>query len=270
MALALTPRFVRFVGDGTLRLLSYSTQIATVAGYGVYRLTFGIGRLSRVRRDVVLRQILFTGVEALWFTGLIATLTGLVVVVQAQLQLGTVVEAGRLGKLLVVVIVRELGPLIGALIILLRSGTAITTETGIMRVSGEIDSLEFMGIDPFEYLVVPRLAGVTVSLFCVTLFFVFVSLASGFVFYQMISPRAPTLNAFVLMIAQNLAFKDVLVFVAKTVVPGLMIATINCVEGLSAGPESTDVPRAATRGVVYAISAVFVWNALITALAFIT
>lgn len=269
MALAAPRRFARFVGDRTLGALGYVIGVSTVIGYGIYRLTLGIGGLKRVTRAVLWRQILFTGVEALWFTGLIAMLTSLTVVVQGQLQL-VVGQAAVLGKLLVVVIVREVGPLIAALIIIGRSATAITAEMGNMRVSGEIESLEYMGIDPFEYLVVPRLAGVTVSIFCVSLFFVIVSLLGGFLVNQLISNQAPPLAEFADMIAKNLAFRDVLTFVAKTIVPGLMVAAINCIEGLSAGPSTTDVPRATTRGVVYSISAIFLWNASITAIAYMS
>ncbi len=84
MALALTHRLVQNIGDRTVRFAVYLSGLATLIGYGVWRLTLGIGKVSRVRRDVLLRQILFTGVEALRFTSLIAVLVGLIVVVQTR------------------------------------------------------------------------------------------------------------------------------------------------------------------------------------------
>ena len=262
---ATTP--VAWVGAGTLALLTYTLRIATLIGYGVHRMTFGHRKMKAVTSQVLIRQVLFTGVEALPFTGLIATLLGLAVIVQAQLNLGA--QPGLLGKLLVIVIVRELGPLVAALVIIGRSGTAMVVELGNMRVSGEIEALEAMGVSPFEYLVVPRLGGMAISIFCVSLFFVAVSLASGLAAASLLSAQAPSAVEFAQNMASQMSWLDFFAFGAKTVMPALAIAAIACYEGLSAGPPITDVPRAATRGTVRAIAVLFSWNAVVSAVMYL-
>ena len=258
-----------WIGDRTVRGALHTVQVASMIGHGVGRLTFGISGLRAVTRRVLVRQILFTAVEALPFTSLIATLLGLSVVLQAQLNLMAAGQTGLLGKLLVIAIVRELGPLVAALVLIGRSGTAMVVEMANMRVSGELDSLERMGVDVFEYLVVPRLGATAISLACVSIYFVVVSLATGLLAGQLLASNSPGLVEFIELIAAQLRLVDLAAFAAKTLPLGLVIAAIACLEGLSAGPDITDVPRAATRGTVAAISVLFVWNALVSGLVFL-
>ncbi len=255
-------------GRATIAAGSYVLSIATFIGYALARLRRGRRVVPRVAREVVKRQILFTGVEALPFTALIALLTGGVVALQSSLLSGA---AGRdlLGTLLVTVLVRELGPLIVAFIVIGRSGAAIAAELAGMRVHRELDSLEAMGIDPFDYLVVPRMAGVVMALIGLSMAFVTMSLLSGWLFLQVVAATPPALTDYAALLAVQLSGLDVAVVLAKTVVPGLLIAAIACLEGLTAASSSTDVPRAATRSVVRSLSAVFVWDAGVSALVYL-
>ncbi len=261
MLLATTGRAVIAAG-------SYVLAVATFIGYALARLRRGRRVVPRVAREVVKRQILFTGIEAIPFTALIALLTGAVVAAQASLLSGS---GGRdlLGTLLVTVLVRELGPLIVAFIVIGRSGAAIAAELAGMRVHRELDSLEAMGVDPFDYLVVPRMAGVVMALIGLSMAFVAMSLISGWIILQAVATAAPPLADYASMLAVQLTGLDVAVLLAKTVVPGLLIAAIACHEGLTAAVSATDVPRAATRGVVRALSAVFLWDAGVTALVYL-
>ena len=254
-------------GRTTIAAGLYVLRIATFIGYALARLRRGRRVVPRVAREVVKRQILFTGVEALPFTALIALLTGGVVALQSTVLSGA---GGRdlLGILLVTVLVRELGPLIVAFIVIGRSGAAIAAELASMRVHREIDSLEAMGVDPFDYLVVPRMAGVAMALIGLSMAFVTMSLLAGWLFLHVGATPTP-LADYAALLAVQLSGLDVAVLLAKTVVPGLLIAAIACHEGLTAASSSTDVPRAATRGVVRSLSAVFVWDAGVTALVYL-
>ena len=259
---------VSALGKATIAAASYVLSIATLIGYALRHLTKGRKLVPKVGREVLKRQILFTGVEALPFVGLIAVLTGAVVGVQAILLSGA---AGRdlLGTLLVTVLVRELGPLLVAFIVIGRSGAAIAAELASMRVHRELDSLEAMGVDPFDYLVIPRMAGVIVAIMGLTMAFIATSLISGWIILQVVGSTPTPLVDYATLIAAPLTFADLAILLAKTVVPGLLIAAIACHEGLTAGLSSTDVPRAATRGVVRSLSAVFLWSAGVTALAYL-
>lgn len=264
---ALTPT-VAATGRAAIAAAAYVLSIATLIGYAVKHLLRGRRHIPRVGQEVLKRQILFTGVEALPFVGLIALLTGGVVAVQSSLLSGA--GGGELlGTLLVTVLVRELGPLIVAFIVIGRSGAAIAAELASMRVHRELDSLEAMGVDPFDYLVVPRLAGVVAALIGLSMAFVAMSLAAGWLILQGVVATPPPLGEYLAIIAAPMAGIDVAVLLAKTVVPGLIIAAIACHEGLAAAPSATDVPRAATRGVVRSLSAVFLWDAGITALVYL-
>ena len=256
-------------GRRTIAAGSYILAIATLIGYAIARVRRGRRVVPAVAREVLKRQILFTGIEALPFTALIALLTGAVVALQASLLSGTSGSSELLGTLLVTVLVQGLGPLIVGFIVIGRSGAAIAAELASMRVNRELDSLEAMGIDPFDYLVVPRMAGVVMALIGLTTAFVSMSLLAGWIILQAITVVPPALGEYIAMITVHLSATDVPVLLAKTVVPGLLIAAIACHEGLAAASSTTDVPRAATRSVVRSLSAVFVWHAVVTALVFL-
>ena len=159
------PSFIGQIGFKTLEGWRFASQVATYCAYATYRLGPGIFKMRRVSFDVFVRQTLFTGVDALPFTAFIALLVGGSLVLSAAIGLGTA-DGGPLGTILAIALVRELAPLITGLIIIGRSGTAVVVELGNMRVSGEIDTLESMGIDVFEYLVIPRMGAFALSTFC--------------------------------------------------------------------------------------------------------
>ena len=253
------------IGDAVIRFVVYVNTVATIIGYCLWRMTFGLGQVKRVVREGTLRQILFTGVDALGFVGWTALLTAIIIVLQSQL----VIKFGQLdtlGSVLVLTLVREVGPLLAGLIVLSRSGTAIAVELGNMKSAGEIDTMETMGIDPFEYLVVPRVIGSTLALFSVTVWFVFISLVGGFAFGMLFTRGSPTATEFLELITRDLTSLDLPLFLAKTLVSGMLIATINCIEGFAVGESITEVPRATTRGVVRSLGAVLLWNVLMTVL----
>ncbi len=255
------------VGARVIWWFGYVLQIATLIGHGLWRLTFGYGQMRSVTRGVLVRQVLFTAVEALPFTGMIAAIVGASVMVQAQMHLSG--SPDMVGKLLVLVVIRELGPLVTAFILIGRSGTAMVVEMGNMRVGGEIDALDHAGIDPFEYLVVPRLFGMAVSLVGVAVFFISVAVTTGLISGALLVATETNALEFIDLLARQLSWLDFLAFFAKTFFPGLMIAGIACYEGMSAGPHVTDVPRAATRGTVRAISALFIWNVAVSAMLYL-
>ena len=243
---------------------AYVLDLAALVGVLIARLP----RLRRVARDVLVRQVLFTGVQALPFTVLLALLTAVVVVVQAQVQAAGIGDPDLLGRILVLILVREFGPLIVALVVIARSGAAVATELASMTAEREIQALAWSGIRPLDYLVVPRLAGVCISLTCLVLLFIACALVAGFLLSAMLVSGAPDLGRFINALAQNMHPRDGIILLAKTLIPGLLIAGIACREGLGCRPQVTEVPRAATRAVVRSIACVFLWDAGVTAVAF--
>jgi phospholipid/cholesterol/gamma-HCH transport system permease protein len=256
--------FLEFVGSRLMALFGYLGEVVIIITGFIGHFASGLLRMKPVTRSVLWKQVQFTGVDAMPFTGLLALLTALSVVVQIQLVgLG---QSELFGKLMVVVLVRELGPIIVALVVLARSGTAIATEMATMRVANEIHSLRLSGIDPFDYLVMPRLGGMAVSLFCLAQVFMAISLLGGFMLSRLLVPDAPPFSEYVALITAQLSGLDAFIVALKTVVPGLLIGAIACREGMNCGMTYTEVPRATTRAVVRSFTAIFCWDALITTL----
>ena len=111
-------------------------------------------------RAVFFRQIYFAGIETFGKMVVIGMLVGVVIITQITSLVG-LGSAVLTGKILIWVVVRELGPLLAAIIIIARSVTAISAELGAMNVENEIENIEMMGIDPSRYLIMPRVFALT-------------------------------------------------------------------------------------------------------------
>ena len=224
---------------------------------------------SRSARIVLARQILFTGYEAVKFVSLVAALIGITIVVQSQVLLGSLGQSALLGPVLVTVIIREVGPLLTNFIIIGRSGTAMATEMGGMKVNGEVHVLDSLGVDPFIHLVVPRVLGAAVSVFCLTIVFILVSFSSGFITGSLLGLNTGDFSMFTDSVFGAIKKSDVFNVLAKTLIPGLMTGSICCIEGLSVGASFTEVPQAATRAVTRSTAALFITSVLVSVLTYI-
>ncbi len=109
----------------------------------------------RTVREAFQRQFFFFGVESVRFIFMLAALVGISVVVQMGVWTGRLGQSQKLGPLLVIVVARELGPLFANFVLIVRGGSAIVTELGIMKVGGEVRVLEAQGLDPLLFLVMP-------------------------------------------------------------------------------------------------------------------
>ena len=255
------------LGAGFIAKTKYLSRLAAVCG-AVPAQAVRPSSWSRVTRSVFARQLLFTGVEALGFIFLIAVLVGLSVVVQLQMRLSEIGQSDLFGSILVIVIVRELAPLLVNFIIIGRSGTAIATELANMRVLGEISVLDAQGLDPFRYLVMPRALAMMISIFCLTLFFIAIALDSGFFSGLLMNVGGNLLRAYGDTLARALHPGDAYNIIAKTFVPGLITAVICATEGLNVRGAITEVPQASTRAVVRSTTALFIICAIVSFLTY--
>lgn len=255
----------RAAGSPVVDGAAYAVRLATLVGESLWALLASGLRLRPAVRLVLYRQVYFTGVKAVPFALLLALMVAVAVAVQAPWSAAAGGEV--LGTVLVVVLIRELGPVIAATIVIARSGTAMAAELATMRVDGEVDTLAALGVDPFEYLVVPRLLGTAASLFSLTVLFLAASLGAS----ALLSPLlgGPTPAGLLAQVARALRGADGVALLAKTLVPGLTIAAVACHEGLSAWRSTTDVPPAVTATVVRAFSIAFGWNTLVSALLYL-
>lgn len=197
----------------------------------------------------VLNQVRFTAADAIPFLGTVAMALGGIVIVEASAQAIKFGGASdTLGRLLASVIVRELGPLFTAILVIGRSGTAIAAELAACRVYGETDALEAMGVNPLHYFVLPRVVGAAISVAALTLLFDALTLGSGLLAAKLIHRISLTDYAASLRLAMR-PF-DPIAVTLKGAIGGAGIAALCAFEGLRAGRAPTEIPQAVTRGVV--------------------
>jgi len=211
---------------------------------------------------VITRQILFTGYEALPLIGLIALGVGGLIILQGYNLLSTFGQGIWLHRILVTVVVNELSGLITALVVIARSGTAMSTELGNMKVNREIALLQSFGISPNSYLVVSRVWGVLISMLVLTVYFNGIAVLGGWMFTRIFSPLG--FLPFIYDFISVLSLSNLVMGLIKSLVFGLIISITACYHGLSVSHASTEVPQRTIKAVVNSIAAVIVADILIT------
>lgn len=227
--------------------------------------SFSLARVTHMRaiNRIILNQTKFTGIDALPFIILIAMIVGATVIIQAMTNLPRFGIEGYLGNVLVIIIARELGPLVTALIVIGRSSTAMATEIAVQKWSREITSLEIMGIDPRLYIVYPRILATTISIFSLIIFFDIAAFLGGYVISRM-TVYIP-LDSFFGNLVLAFSFRDFLATIIKSLIYGITIPLISCYYGFM--PRSKfEVPIFVSRAVSRTLFAVVVINAAVSVL----
>ncbi len=250
------------VGEGVwngFRSVAYvAAVIAATLRLGVCRSTWS----APVRRVLVL-QVYFTAVQAIPFVLLLSFLMGGTIVVQGYLLARLTGDSRLIGGVLVVLLMRELAPLVVNFVVIGRSGSAIAAEMAAGAVGGDWKTLEAQGVDPMVYLVTPRVLGAGVSVFCLTVLFVTLAFISGY-FLSALLGLTTTPRHFVSLLFAAVSPADGWALPARTILPGFMTGAIACVEGLRVRGQLTEIPQATTRAVVRATTALVVVLALLT------
>ncbi len=193
---------------------------------------------------IIIQQLHFTAVQALPVIIPIALLMGCLVIIQFA-KLSGQYDFGRISVLL---IVRELGPIITALLVILRSATAVTIEISYMRVLHELDALEMAGIDPIHVVCVPRLVGITSALLGLFVVFDLVSILGGYAIVWT-ATNLP-MGTFLHQIAKAITITDLAVGLIKALLFGIII-TVTCLyRGFEMKHQITDVPVATSRSAI--------------------
>jgi len=213
---------------------------------------------------VTTQQVFFTGLEAMPGLGLLSLLLGFVVIAQSLPQLQGMGVHALIGRILVISIVRELGPIITAMVVITRSGSAIATELATNRVTGQIEALESLGIDIFHFLVVPRVLGCMISMFCMIIFFDVIALIGGFLVAS--TELTMPFGLYLQYIFDSLSPLDLYISICKGLLFGGVVALFSSYHGLRARRAVYEIPMVARSGVIQAMFFVFVSSAIISAL----
>jgi phospholipid/cholesterol/gamma-HCH transport system permease protein len=241
--------------------------LLTVQGLGAFALiTLGvILRKSRVARNVVrprIRQeIARAGVALLPMFLFVAFALGFLVIGQTVSALARVGATQYLGSTMVIVVVRELGPLLAAVLVLARVGTAHVIELGTARATGEVEALEALGIDPVHYLIVPRVLGMAAGVFALTVYLIIGALGSGYL-WAFLQDVPLTPGDYFKQLTEALGWLDFALLALKTIAFGFFIAIVACYHGLAQPLRLEEVSRVAVRAVTQGVIVCLLIDAL--------
>ena len=240
-------------------------------GLGFFvRILKGVGyfiRRGQAGRKILVMQILFTFVEALGISTLLALGIGVAVIAIGLPFLTQLSQESLIYTLLIIVITRELGPLLTAFIIIARSATAIATEMAGMVISHEVEAYISVGVDPIEYLAVPRFLGVTISVLLLNVYFSIFGLAGSYAVAQIFSPMPASVYFDNLLF--NLTLPDILISIIKSICFGMIISVVAVFQGFRVERSTTEVPVAGLKAVGAAFGWCIIMDILLAALFYI-
>ncbi len=216
----------------------------------------------------IVHQIYFIGMKSVSVVCLTAAFTGMVLGLQGYYTLVKVGSEGLLGAGVALTLIRELGPVMTAIMIIARSGSAMAAELGIMRISEQIDALETMDINPIRFMVSPKLGAALVSFPLLTAMCDVVGITGGYLTGVAMLGIDP--GIFFARIHSTVELHDVIEGFIKSIVFAIVVTTVCCYNGFNAhrGPEfgAKSVSMATTTAVVVSCVLVLVTDYILTSL----
>ena len=256
------------IGRRVVAVIGYTIHVWQMVYLSVRAAVFDQSQGLRTIFSVVSAQIYFTGWQAMPLVTVLALATGGISILQSSAQLQLLGGTSMVGNILVVIIVREVGPLLTALIVIARSGTAVASDIGNMRVGREIEALETMGINPLSYIVFPRILGGVVSVLCLAFYFNVIALLGGFLVTRLLNDMP--FSFYTESLANAFALEDVGLFLLKNGFSGMIIFVVSCYQGLLVKQSSHEVPQVTTKAVVNSIIYVVSFNMTVTTLFYLS
>ena len=216
-----------------------------------------------VRWHIIVDQLEFVGVQSTFIVLLTGLFTGMVFALQSSYAFRLFGAESLIGPSVALSLVRELGPVLTAIMVTARAGSAMATELGTMRVTEQIDALYTMGINPVQYLVMPRLLAGTVMVPMLAMLFSFIGFWGSYFVTITVVGMGP--NVFLQGVLDLLDLDDIYNGLIKSAVFGLLLSLISCTEGFNARGGARGVGEATTRAVVLSCVIVLVVDYFLTA-----
>jgi phospholipid/cholesterol/gamma-HCH transport system permease protein len=240
-------------GRSFLRLLSYIGDVALLA----WETMDGMVR-GRIRWGLVGRQIAETGFRSQLVVMVTGAFSGAVFCAQTFFQFHQLGMDSAVGSVVAVSMFRELGPVLTGIMVSGRVGASIAAEIGTMKVTEQIDALRALGVQPVDYLVVPRFLGLFISMPLLVMECVGMSLVSSYLVGTKLLGISETY--YVTYMQRFTGMRDINMALTKGVVFGILVAFIACHQGLNARGGAEGVGRAPTEAVVISSLAILIIN----------
>jgi phospholipid/cholesterol/gamma-HCH transport system permease protein len=257
------PKRAYFLRTGRM-LIRWKQDVSGMAAFLIITLSVALSKIHKapsVVGPLIRNQVQRAGIDLLPMVAFLAVALGSVVIGQTVFLLHRYGAENYAGTVMVTVVVRELGPILAALLVLARVGTANVVELGTSRALEEVEALEALGIDPIHYLVVPRVIGLAMSIFSLTVYMIMIALLSGYLFAFIEGvPLLP--GDYFRQLTGALLWQDFALLALKTFCFGILIAIVTCYEGLAAPLRLEDVSRATTSAVGKCVVGVVLLDAL--------
>jgi phospholipid/cholesterol/gamma-HCH transport system permease protein len=254
------------IGENTFNVLGYLGSLVSLGGRAAYYTLAGPLQGKPVSLKRAISQAMEVGVRALPILSLITFFIGLILALQAAYELRRFGAMSAVATAVAISMSRELGPLITAIVVIGRSGSAFAAEIGTMKVSEEIDALETMAISPIRFLVAPKFLAMMAMVPCLTIWANAMGILGGALFG--ITQADFTFTRYIRASIDSLLLHDVSTGLVKSLMFGITIAAVGCLEGLSTGAGAEQVGRSTTRAVVMSIFLVIIVDLFFTALFF--
>jgi phospholipid/cholesterol/gamma-HCH transport system permease protein len=255
---------IEYLGKNTLY------YIYDLGGMGLFLLYAIRGIFKRpFRFSALLKEMKFIGAHSfvvIFFTG---AFTGMVLGVQGYYTLSKFGSEGLLGSAVALSLIRELGPVLTALMVTGRAGSAMCAEMGIMRITQQVDALECMSIDPYRFLIAPKFLATLVTVPLLTLMFDVVGIFGGYLSGVQLLGVNP--GAFFSGMEQSVVNKDINLGIIKSLVFAFIIVWICTGRGFllfksRSGFGAGSVSKSTTQAVVLSSITVLIWDYLLTAM----
>ena len=214
---------------------------------------------NNVIKQGIYTQIIFSGIDAVFPTlFLFSLLIGLSVTAQLILFFQTFATEKEVITMLTHFVALQLSPTLTSIMLIARSGSAITVDIGNMSINHEIKGLALLGIDPYIYLVYPRLIGLAISQVALAVYFSIFSMSFGIFFSALLD--SPTNFKYFFLLINSFSITELILFLINNAICGVAIAAYACFYGLNVKESVTEVPQATQKAIVTSLLTIFLIN----------
>lgn len=251
---------IDLIGQKTISALLYAWRLFAFTLSSLFSIRSSGGSRPRNHQRLV-SQIIFSGVDALPTITILSLAIAFSLAAQFLLMLQSLTSEKEVIQVVSQIIAQELAPLLTAIILIGRSGSAITVDLGNMRLHQEIRGLELLGVNIKEFFVLPRILGLAFSQFTLAIYFSGMVMVAGIIFSALLD--SPSNYKYLFLLAHSFTPYELLIFIVKNLLFGIIIGAIACFHGLRVEHSVTELPQQTQQAIVNSLVLIFIIDGLI-------